>query len=68
MGWHYVDTNRYNALTQSEMEDNVDEIYAQLYSNYTWSINAICGVLGNIQYESQLNPAQTEHGYPTGSM
>lgn len=68
MGWHYVDTNRYNALTQSEMEDNVDEIYAQLYTNYTWSINAICGVLGNIQYESQLNPAQTEHGCPTGSM
>ena len=68
MGWHYVDTNAYNALTQSQMEDNVDEIYAQLYSNYTWTVNAICGVLGNMQYESQLNPAQTEHGYPTGSM
>lgn len=68
MGWHYVDTNRLNALTQQEMEDNVDEIYAQLYSGYTWSINAICAVLGNMQYESGLNPAQTENGFPTGSM
>lgn len=68
MSWHYVDTNRANPLTQSEMEDNVDEIYAQLYSSYGWSINAICAVLGNMQYESYINPAQTEIGHPTGSM
>lgn len=68
MSWHYVDTNRATPLTQSEMEDNVDEIYSQLYSVYTWSVNAICAVLGNMQYESYLNPAQTEMGYPTGSM
>ena len=68
MGWHYIDTNRSYPLSQNEMEDNVDQIYAQLYSGYTWSINAICAVLGNMEYESYLNPAQTQGGYPTDSM
>ena len=68
MSWVYHDTNRLGSMTQSEMEQNVDEIYAQLYSAYGWSINAICGVLGNIQQESSINPAQTQNGYPIGTM
>ena len=68
MTWVYHDTNRYNSMTQAEMAENVDEIYRQLYSVYHWSVNAICGVLGNMQQESYINPAQTQGGYPIGSM
>lgn len=68
MSWVYHDTNRYGSMTQAEMEQNVDQIYAQLYSNYTWAVNAICAVLGNIQRESYINPAQTQGGYPVDSM
>ena len=68
MGWVYHVTNRYNSMTQAEMEQTVDEIYAQLYANYGWSINAICAVLGNMQRESYLNPAQTQGGYSTESL
>ena len=68
MSWTYHITNRLGTMTQQEMEGNVDEIYAQLYSNYTWSVNAICAVLGNLQQESALNPAQTQTGYDINGM
>ena len=68
MTWYYHDTNAYGSMTQAEMEANASEIYAQLYSVYGWSVNAISAVLGNMQAESYINPAQTQHGYPVGSM
>lgn len=67
MTWVYHETNLPNSMTAYEMSQNVDEIYAQFYSVYHWSVNAICGVLGNMQHESYLNPAQTQIGYPIGS-
>ena len=67
MSWVYHDTNRLGSMTQYEMSQNVDEIYRQLYAVYGWSVNAICAVLGNMQQESSLNPAQTQNGYPIGS-
>ena len=60
MSWTYKISNRPNPLTQSEMEGNAEEIYGQLY-NYGWTVNAICGVLGNMQWESYINPAQTQN-------
>lgn len=66
MSWVYHISNRAGSMTQAEMEQNVDEIYAQLYG-YGWTINAICGLLGNIQVESLINPAQTQIGYPIGT-
>ena len=66
MSWVYHYTNAYGSMTQAEMQQNVDEIYAQLYSNYGWTVNAICAVLGNIQRESYINPAQTQGGFPVG--
>ena len=67
MSWVYHDTNRYGSMTQPEMEQNVYEIYSQLYTNYGWTVNAISAVLGNMQRESYINPAQTQGGYPIGS-
>lgn len=66
MSWVYHYTNAYGSMTQAEMQQNVDEIYAQLYSNYGWTVNAICAVLGNMQRESYINPAQTQGGFPVG--
>lgn len=43
-------------LSQSEMETNASYI-KPLLINAGWSINAICGILGNAQSESHLNPS-----------
>lgn len=48
-----VTGNRY--LTQAEMETNATYIYWYL-SNRGWTINAIAGLLGNMEAESTINP------------
>lgn len=45
--------NRY--LTQTEMENNALIIYDRLFSA-GWSLNAIAGILGNMEHESTINP------------
>lgn len=49
-----VSGNRY--LTLAEMQVNAKYIYQFLYQ-YGWTINAIAGMLGNMQRESTINPA-----------
>lgn len=49
----WISGNRY--LTLSEMRHNA-EIFRAKMEGYGFSINAICGMLGNIQTESQVNP------------
>lgn len=52
--------NLYNdsePLTTSEQEVNAQYIYSYL-KNKGWSINAIAGMLGNIQAESSMNPGR----------
>lgn len=44
-------------LTQAEMEVNANYIRSFLTYN-DWSINAICGLLGNLQAESTINPGR----------
>lgn len=46
-----------SSLTQEQMEVNATFIYRYL-SIRGWTINAICGMLGNIQAESSLNPGR----------
>ena len=59
--------NRY--LTQSEMEGNACEVYS-FFSGKGWSRNAIAGILGNMQTESNINPglwqSLKEHNYSGG--
>lgn len=50
----YYSGNRY--LSQSEMEVNAEYIYNYLLAA-GWKINAIAGLLGNLQTESTMNPA-----------
>lgn len=65
MGWVYHISNKASSMTQNEMEANATEIYNQL-TGYGWTLNAICGVLGNMEIESYLNPAQWQIGYDIG--
>lgn len=44
-------------LTSAEMGVNAQYIYSYL-TNKGWTINAICGMLGNIQAESSMNPGR----------
>ncbi len=63
-----VTGNRY--LTKSEMEVNARYIWNYLKS-YGWTMNAVAGMLGNMQTESTINPGiweslnegNTERGY-----
>ena len=67
MSWVYHVSNRAGSMTQAEMQQNVDEIYNQLCGVYNWTIEAVSAVLGNMQHESYINPAQTQIGYPIGT-
>lgn len=51
MAW--IEGNRF--LTMSEMENNARIIWNYLGSK-GWSINAVAGMLGNMQHESSINP------------
>ena len=49
-------------MTQAEQENNV-LIIAAYFRGIGWTDNAIAAMLGNMQVESFLNPAQFEMGY-----
>jgi len=53
------DYNSSNALNQSQMEENATYIYLSLTVS-GWSLEAICGMLGNMQSESSINPGRWE--------
>ena len=58
----YADSNDAFGLNKQQQEANAEYIYNYL-SNEGWSINAICGLLGNIQQESQMNPGAWQIGF-----
>ena len=60
------DINSSNALNQSQMETNAMYIYAYLHAE-GWTINAIAGILGNMQVESSLNPGRWQSDRVGGS-
>lgn len=51
MAW--ISGNRY--LTMAEMQNNVDIIHYYFVTK-GWTVNAIAGMLGNMQSESSINP------------
>lgn len=62
MSWNYVITDSYNALTTAQINENAEIIYNELTAQQ-WSIQAICGALGNMTHEGQMNPGQCENGW-----
>lgn len=56
LGYYYGNTyNTSQALTNDQMSYNTFYIYDFL-TNKGWTLNAICGMLGNMQTESSINP------------
>lgn len=53
MATSWVAGNRY--LNEAEMKNNAEMFYLRM-SAYGFSLNAICGILGNAQFESTINP------------
>ena len=49
----WIKGNRY--LNQEEMDNNALLVWSKLYS-LGWSLNAVCGLLGNLWRESTINP------------
>lgn len=45
------------ALTMEQMQVNAKYIYSYLYGQ-GWTVNAIAGILGNMQSESSMNPGR----------
>lgn len=50
--------NESEALSQSDMEVNAQYIYSWLSQVGGWTLNAVAGVLGNMQAESSINPGR----------
>lgn len=64
MAFHSVQTNQAPWGTYStEMNENATEVYSVLYHTYGWTLEAVCGALGNMTHESYINPAQFQTGY-----
>lgn len=55
-----------NALTTSQMEINAQYIWNALASQ-GWTLNAVCGMLGNMQSESSINPGRWQSDRVGGS-
>ena len=51
------DVSSSNTLTTTQMQVNAKYIYSYLL-NKGWSVNAIAGILGNMQHESAINPGR----------
>lgn len=51
----WISGNRY--LSYEEMCNNAEIIYLIMSSEYNWTLEAICGMLGNLERESTINPA-----------
>lgn len=73
MAWTSIETNKAPWSMYSggkfdpdpRAKGNAEEI-RNLLASYGWSLNAICGVLGNWSWESYLNPGQWQLGHPIG--
>jgi hypothetical protein len=54
------------------MKNNAKCFYGYMNVKYGWTLNAVCGMLGNIQSESTINPnrwqGDTEYAEPVSSM
>lgn len=62
MAWAAVWTNSLNALTEAQKENNVNIIYA-FFKNLGWNDMPIAAMLGNMELEGQMNPAQWQNGF-----
>lgn len=66
MPWVVKVKNTYVPLSREEMVNNATLQFNQIGNRLT--VNAFCGLLGNEQWESYLNPGQWQGSYAVGDM
>lgn len=54
-------------LTEDEMKNNAKCFYGTMNILYGWTLNACCGVLGNMQSESTVSPCRWQNDTPYGT-
>lgn len=54
-------------LTDVEMKNNAKCFYGTMNILYGWTLNACCGVLGNMQSESTISPCRWQNDTPYGT-
>lgn len=54
-GLSWIIPNPSRPLSRAEMENNAKCVWGYLHAK-GWSLNAVCGMLGNMQSESTINP------------
>lgn len=64
--WIVKQTNQLGVMSADDELNNATLMYQQMISEFT--VNAICGVLGNVNWESHFNPGQWQSSYQVGDM
>lgn len=58
-----IRSNSGNPLTREQQQQNAREIWGYFQAQ-GWTLEAVSGMLGNIEVESYINPAQWENDHP----
>lgn len=66
MPWVVKIKNTYDSLSQAEMENNANIMFSLIGGLMT--LNAFAGILGNVQWESYINPGQWQGSFAVGDM
>jgi len=66
MAWIYSDTSSAPWGYYSEEATNNANEFASYFMDLGYTLESICGMLGNIDYESYINPGQHQTGAGTG--
>ena len=45
-------------LSETQMQDNAVFIWGYMHNKYDWTLNAVSGMLGNIEAECEYNPKE----------
>lgn len=58
-----IRSNSGNPLTREQQQQNAREIWGY-FQPHNWTLESVSGMLGNMEVESYINPAQWENGQP----
>lgn len=65
--WAGIRTNQASSASgwsEAQKQNNALIINDYFHTLNGWTVNAVAGMLGNMEVESYINPGQTEIGYP----
>lgn len=59
----WIEPSESRPLTFEEMQENAKMVWAY-FQTVGWTLNAVCGMLGNMQSESSINPTRWQSDIP----